>query len=270
MKEKINLYPEKIEYSWKDKKKEIILPKYLSEDLAYLIGVHIGDGTMNIYRRKNQVDYFYELCGHEINDKLFYEYVMLPLFKNLFNINAKIRQNSKGCIGINIRSKALVSYLNECLGVSLGKKEFVSIPEVILSSGLRNSLACIRGIFDTDFSLSFKKKKKLHSYPIISLNSLSDSLIFEISKILNKLEISGSIFTQLRNDRRFKCNRVQHLISISGKTNLEKWFKLIGSKNPSYISRYAVYKKFGFCPPYTNYLERRNILIGKIDPYNYY
>jgi hypothetical protein len=57
MKGKIDLYPEQIKYSWKDKQKGITLPKYLTEDLAYLIGVHIGAGFMNIYKRPNQIEY---------------------------------------------------------------------------------------------------------------------------------------------------------------------------------------------------------------------
>jgi hypothetical protein len=257
----------KIEYSWKDKKKGIILPEKMTSELAYLVGVHIGDGTMNIYQRKNQVDYFYELCGHAVNDKLFHDSIMLPLFEKLFNIETKDRANSLGCIGINIRSKAFVTFLHDCVGLPLGKKDGIDIPQTIFDSGLECLLACISGIFDTDFSLSFKNKNKtLHKYPVISLNASSQCLINTISSVLTEVGISNFTHKRVVEDSRLSKPSVQFSVTCSGEKNLIKWFNLVGSKNPSYISRYSIWRKFGFCPPNTDYLMRRKILLGQIDP----
>jgi hypothetical protein len=196
---------------------------------------------------------------------------MIHLFKKLFNIIPHSRLNSVGCIGLNVRSKAFVTYLNKCVGLPLGKKDSINIPNTILNSGLENSLACIKGIFDTDFSLTFKRKnKKFHSYPIIELKANSENLIKSINLILNSVGIYSFLMVRQTQDIRFKKDVLQNILTISGNNNLKKWFKLIGSKNPSYLSRYAVYKKFGFCPPYTNYLERKKILLGQIDPRLFY
>ncbi len=261
----------KIEYSWKDKKKGIVLPEKMTPDLAYLVGVHIGDGCMNIYKRKGQVDYYYSLCGHEINDRLFHNSIMIPLFKKLFNIEAKSRMNSPGCCMLGVRSKALVTFLNQCIGLPLGKKDKIDIPKTILDSGLENSLACIKGIFDTDFSLTFKNKNKtVHSYPIIDLKANSKSLVYSVESILSTVGFKGFIMKRRTKDKRFNKEIVQWILTISGKDNLRRWFELIGSKNPSYLSRYAVWRNFGFVPPYTDYLTRKDILLGKIDPLELY
>jgi len=79
----------KISYSWKDSVKGIILPKEISTDLCYVIGAHIGDGSMNIYRRPGQVDYYYNCTGHQINDRKWYDNVLIPLKKKLFNLDLK-------------------------------------------------------------------------------------------------------------------------------------------------------------------------------------
>ena len=272
MDKKIDLHPEQIEYSWRDKEKGITLPKYLSEDLAYLIGVHIGDGFMNIYRRPRQVEYKQSICGHWINDKDFHLSVLLPLFEKLFNYRPKTRLNCPGCQSIYFTSKAMTTFFNKCLQLPLGKKsKIIDIPEFIISAGEKYYLACIRGVFDTDFSLSFKNKNKtVHNYPIIVLDVSSQKLVFTIAKLLEQNEISNFTSKTVVNDPRFKSITKQFSVTVSGKKNLEKWFKLIGSRNPSYLSRYALYRKCGFCPPYTNYLERRDMLVGKMDPYVYY
>jgi hypothetical protein len=262
----------KIEYSWKDKKKGIILPKYLSEDLAYLVGVHIGDGSMGIYRRPRQVEYKQAICGHEINDKVFYLEILIPIFKKLFNFCPKTRVNSPGCCSIYFTSKAVTTYFNRCLNLPLGKKsKIVDIPEIIKKSNLKFQFACLRGIFDTDFVLSFKNKNQTkHNYPVIELKNNSQSLRDTISNILTLIGFSHSKFETIVEDPRFKKPSHEFALNISGKENLDKWFSIIGSRNPSYLSRYAVYKKFGFCPPNTNYLERKAMLLGKLDPYSYY
>jgi len=272
MVDKIDLHPEQIDFSWRDKEKGIVLPKYLSKDLAYLVGVHIGDGFMNIYRRPRQVEYKYELFGHEINDKDFHLSILLPLFEKLFNFRSKTRMNCPGCHSIYFNSKAVVTFFNKCLQLPLGKKsDIVDIPEFIQLAGPEYYLACIRGIFDTDFALSFKNKNKtVHNYPIIELKANSAKLIATISKLLTRVEISNFTAKKLIDDPRFKGITKQFSVTASGKKNLQKWFNLIGSRNPSYLSRYALYRKYGFCPPYTNYLERRNMLIGKLDPHGYY
>ena len=272
MDKKIDLHPEQIEYSWKDKKKGITLPKYLSEDLAYLVGVHIGDGTMGIYRRPRQVEYRNEISGHDINDKLFYSQVLVPLFKKVFNFSPKTRLNSPGCCGLYFTSKAMTTFFNQCLDLPLGKKSsIIDIPKFIQDAGPKYYLPCIGGIFDTDFILSFKNKNKtIHNYPIIELCVNSSKLVLTISKLLLANGISNFMSKRIVFDPRFKDKTTQFSVTASGKKNLQKWFHLIGSRNPSYLSRYAIYKKFGFCPPYTNYDERRRILLGKIDPRDYY
>ena len=43
--------------------------------------------------------------------------------------------------------------------------------------------------------------------------------------------------------------------------------ELVGIKNNVKLSRYSVWKKFGFCPSRLSLKQREDVLNGKIDPY---
>ena len=47
---------------------------------------------------------------------------------------------------------------------------------------------------------------------------------------------------------------------IIGKKSDNKWMRLIGFSNPKHITKIEVWKKLGYCPPRTTYLERLKIL----------
>jgi hypothetical protein len=57
----------------------------------------------------------------------------------------------------------------------------------------------------------------------------------------------------------------KHFISISGSDGLERWMRVVGIKNNVKLSRYFIWKKYGFCPSKTTFKERKDILNGKLD-----
>ena len=59
----------KIKFSKSDLNKNITLPKRITADLAEEIGLHIGDGSMNIYKKKG----LFQLRGHIRDDKKHYQ-----------------------------------------------------------------------------------------------------------------------------------------------------------------------------------------------------
>lgn len=261
-----------IEFSWKDPIKEIKLPNELTEDLAYLTGVHIADGTMNIYRRPRQVYYYYKCCGHQINEKQWYDEILAPFFKKLFNLSVNNRYLSDGTYGFSFSSKAVVTFLSQKMGFPLGKKCVIAdFPDIIKKADLKMQLACLRGVFDSDFSLTFKKKhKEFHYYPVIVLGVRSQLLISTVSELLDKIEISYCTYDRSRFDERINKVVEMKAIAISGVKNLEKWFELIGSNNFNNLSKYRIWKKYGFCPIETDVIQRKKILNGKLDPKKLY
>lgn len=67
----------------KKKNQLLILPTSYSNKLAEETGIHIGDGSMNLYKGNRYGDYSYS--GHAVDDKEFGKY-FIELMKRLYNL----------------------------------------------------------------------------------------------------------------------------------------------------------------------------------------
>ena len=69
----------KVQFSKNDHKLKIIIPDILTQQLAHLIGIQVGDGYMKIKERKSAVDYCMSYDGHSINEFDWYVEYLSPL-----------------------------------------------------------------------------------------------------------------------------------------------------------------------------------------------
>lgn len=264
-----------IDFSWADKLKEIRLPESLSEELAEDIGFHIGDGSMYL-TGPSKKSYIMRYSGNVTEDKEHYIKRIIPLKKLLFNvkINGKIlNPNSrKNEFGIVLCSKAIYNFYSKVLKIPSGNKcKTVEIPEIILDSDEKNQCSFIRGLADADFSLTFKRKSakhKMNYYPVISANFASRGLVKGMRILLEK--IGFNVVTLNSLNKRYKKYYLSHIINLNGRTNLELWIELIGFNNPKHLTKYLIWKKFGFCPPHTTLLQRKEVLAENLDPLSLY
>lgn len=158
--EDVNLSPQDI-------KEDLKLPEKPNEELAEETGIHIGDGSMNIYNGC----YLYSLRGHKEHDKKYYEEFIPDIYKNLYNLNVNIRIWSD-VIGFQKGSKGLGTFKNKIIGLPFGKKNEVGIPEFIVKK--EHFTGFLRGLFDTDGCLNFEKKSKRKT--LLSSNFFIDNL----------------------------------------------------------------------------------------------
>lgn len=261
------------EFSRKDIKRKITIPNKLTTDLAEDIGVQIGDGSIQSkFNKRGTRYYIIYFCGNITEDVPYLRYFIIPLKKRLFNLNLKLFSHKKaGTCYIKTESKALFSFYTKIIGLPFGKKIRIKIPEIILNSNKEIKAACIRGIGDTDFSLTFKNKSKNkdkpHTYPVLKFVNSSDILVKQIREILKEFGIASCIKLNYKVFLK-KTKKLYNLsyLFINGEKNLEKWMKFIGFNNPVYITKYLIWKQYGFCPPYTNLKERIEILEGFLEP----
>ncbi len=241
----------------------------INEDLAEAFGIHAGDGYLRVKERnRGEID----ISGN-IEEKGYYDDHVVPLFNKIFNLDMGGRYFSRGTYGfVNCQKEVRNVFLEA--GFPSGKKsQIVKTPDCILNSGDEKIYSkFLRGYFDTDGCLYFcnKKgggkycdfKKKFHYYPLLSVSSVSKRLIEDVVFILNRIGLPHYTY-----DYQPKNKRDNHkwVITIAGKSRLEKWMKLIGTKNPVKLSRYLVWKKFGFCPPHTTLKQREDFLNDKAD-----
>lgn len=264
----------KVEFSKIDIKNNLKIPSTLTPELSYLIGVHVGDGTMNIYRRKDGFNgHPIGYSGHLIDEEEFHVRIIKSLFKKLFNKNMSVRfdrRKNHSCINSYTNSKGIITFLNKVIGIPLGSKRDISIPKIIKQSSKEIKKEFIKGLGDTEFSLVFKKRHKdKHYYPVISLSTQSKNLQKDIIEILIEFGFNPwyiSEYPTSRNGKPLFTNQ----INLNGLNNLNLWMKEIGFNSEKHLTKYQVWKRFGFCPPYTNIIERRKILKGEIDINSYY
>ena len=255
-----------VQFSNKDKYLGITLPNYISPELAEFIGILVGDGHLNYEVRSKSRFYSITISCNFSEDMDYFRDTINPIFKKLFNANFTVIKSKKLNYFNAVKcSKSIVNFLNLNFSVPIGNKTSdIQIPRIILNSNNPIKAAFIRGLTDTDFSLSFKKRKYFHSYPVIKCSLKSKNIICQLNKILMDFGLKTSLALNEKNfDKRFNINHERHTIYLSGRNNLEKWTALIGFSNPRLYSKYLIWKNFGFCPPNTS-LKQRKQMLGKI------
>lgn len=194
----------------------------LSENLAEFIGIVLGDGCIT----KNQIT----ITLHSKDDKEYGKFVV-TLIEKLFDVPVGIYY-CKGDLAVNfsISRSELVKFCCEELGLKKGNKirQQVDIP-VWVKKNKKFSIACVRGLFDTDgcvFNHHYKVNGKYYNYKKISFTSHSIPLLQSAFKILVGIGIKARV-TKSGKD-----------IRIDGQSDVKKYFELIGSNNPKYLKKY--------------------------------
>ncbi len=194
-----------------DKQRKITIPKKLTSKLAEEIGIHLGDGTLSNKK------YYYSVRGGYAEETYYTEFV-LPLYKELFNINPPLLKRSNAC-GFEISSKGLREFKNNVLGIMVGTKTYkIKLPDCIFDSkdkDIYNSF--LRGLIDTDGCYYYNEKKQ---YPVISIGIKSIPLLKKVNEILKLLGYSPCLYEE------------SFRIHINGFPQFKKWLDEIGSSSP--------------------------------------
>ncbi|MBI2549888.1 hypothetical protein HYV83_01780 [Candidatus Woesearchaeota archaeon] len=241
---KINL--SKVSFSRNDIRLGIRLSRKMNSDLAYLLGVQIGDGYLKKVCRGTTVDYRICIDGHSINDKAFFSLILKKLIKSLFNKDVKIATTSTGTVQISFCSKAIFTFLNQSCEIPESPKTNIVIPSVVLKSSSKIKRAFLRGLADTDFSLTFKKRVKKPYYPVIYYQTSCQPLYDSARNLLD--ELGFSVTGNYRKNRRYEKFYDAYYLQISGRKQLDKWMKEIGFLSFNNLSRYESWKKLGRLP----------------------
>jgi len=257
----IRLDTSKIKLSEKDKFFGVRLPTVLDSKLAYETGVSIGDGSLCIVQDGDSLRYMINYSGNLQTELIYYEKVLKPLIESLYGKTVKVEQRRKNECRIQFTSKTIFLFKTSVLTLPVGKKYNITIPQIILQEK-KLLLSCLRGIFDTDFSLVFlKKHKDVAYYPKLRLVSISKPLIQQLEKII-KRELNLNPVTEYdirRFDPRTKKVYVSNALELNGKRSLEIWMEKVGSNNFINLAKFSLWKAFGYLPK-TSLKENINFL----------
>ena len=240
--------------------------------IAEVCGIHVGDGYLRYHSKNKEFD-----ISGSYEEQGYYDYHVVPLFNKIFKLQLKAKKfPHRRTYGFCSCNQKIISTLVK-VGFPSGKKStIISIPKIILNSNDKEVYkAFLRGYFDTDGCFTFDKKiynssyfkKRYHYYPRIMFTTCSKMLSIQLQKLFKNLSFKSRCYKYLP---KVKTENIKYNLQIVGKESLERWVKLISPKNTMKISRYLVWQKFGFCPPNTNYEQRKNILNMSLSPYSFY
>ncbi|MEK6908724.1 MAG: LAGLIDADG family homing endonuclease [Nanoarchaeota archaeon] len=167
--------------------KEVTFPDKENPHFAELYGVLLGDGCIFSDKKATSI------TGDKIVDYFYYNNFLNNLINNLFGFYPKIYTNKRErVIRCLIYSKKVAEYLNKCgfpIGVKYGSNPV--IPGYIMAN--KEAVAsCIRGLMDTDGSLSSHPNSKIMIHLSITIKSLIDS----VSQGLKMLEIKHGVYNK--------------------------------------------------------------------------
>ena len=211
--------------------------------MAYICGVLVGDGHISYRERKKTM--VIKIVGNPKDEKEFYWEVIGPKFQELFDVSLKIKyHDSKTTFGFTFFSKTIGKYLTEFIKLPEGRKyESLRVPEIFAKN--KNFLIeFIRGVFDTDGCITFKKRYKDYPYyPVISLYSRSDLFIKDISRILKNLGFRiVESYNMIKSDNRVKNGyTIISCIEMKGRSNLDLWLEKIGFYSPKHLEKIKKY-----------------------------
>ena len=196
-------------------------------------------------RREEKHDYVIKAVGNPGDEQQYYDKVITSLFKQVFGLSLKTRfLDKRKTYGFQISSKQLVTYLIEYVGLPESPKyEHMRIPSPFKKDEILLA-AFVRGVFDTDGCISFKRRHKENPYyPVLSIRSKSASFIRELQGALRTLglEAPSVLDYKLKDDRMENGFCLTSSLALSGHANLAAWLSIIGSWHPKHGEKILTY-----------------------------
>ena len=240
------------------------------------LGWYVGDGCISINKRYSE----FALTGDITEEYPFYRNIVVPSFNEIFKRYLKKpvelkKYRSVGVCGIYVFNKDFVAMLQHDFDLISGKKITITIPPCIKTE--HQKIDFLRGLYDTDGSIYFcksntKTKKEslyflFHYTPKIKIAGISKVLIEQVYEIILSLGFSPRIQKPIQQR---KNEYLMHSVILDRRKDVLMWDKNIGFNNEKHSTKIDIWKKFGFCPPYTTLQERFQILNNNLNPLIYY
>ena len=206
--------------------KEITIPGK-SEKLAELIGIVLGDGNINYFKKGKKIGtYMVRISGHRINDRDYITRYVSGLLRSLFNVEPKIIERKNNEIMVVAHSKKLVEFFVGMGLISGDKiKNQITIPKWIFKNK-DYTKSCIRGLIDTDGRI-YSLKPRYPDYYQLSFKNNNITLIKDLRKAF--LKLGYPISKVSKNNRLY----------LTQKEYISKFYKEIGSSNNKHLKRYS-------------------------------
>lgn len=135
---------------------KIYLPKRLSPDLLYFVGVVVGDGSLPIKMSGNIRKHVVSI---EKKNEIFMNDILRPLveskFQTKWTLSERKRKDGRIIWNLYKQSKPLYRFLNFVFDLPEGKKShIVRMPELVRELPVKRRIPFVAGVMDTDWGKS--------------------------------------------------------------------------------------------------------------------
>jgi len=197
--------------------------------IAEFVGIMLGDGSIGIYntRAGNKIKVHRTIkVSLDSRNKGYTNYVF-NLLKDVLRVEPKILyKKNENAVDISTHRKDRLDYVLNVIQLRLSPKwERMIIPEKYAKGNL--GLQVLKGLFDTDGHLSVFKNNGI-IYLRIEIRLCPSPAQNQINKILDEFRFRYKVQNLERGKTR---------IRISGKSQLKKWFDLVGAANPIHLNK---------------------------------
>ena len=201
-----------------------LLVKEPSKELAEIIGIMLGDGS--IYVNSLHKVYQVTISGHSEDDKEYLLNHVKPLLERVFRRKFYVKFHKKGKEIFLINQEKDVVFTLQSYGFPAGNKVVnnVGIPDWIFNSK-KFLKSCIRGLIDTDGSVCPITGRK---YPYIWFKTRVPNLRRTFSRAMKILGFKLSKWSKRSTSQTY----------IGKKSLVLKYFREIRFNNPKHIKRF--------------------------------
>ena len=197
------------------------------KELAEFVGILLGDGSLCLKDGKVNTNNRLKITLNTKDDAEYITYVK-NLIKELFEIEPKIKQRSyeENTTDIFLFRKEIILFLINEIGLKLSPKwDRAVIPKKFLTNDLE--LYTLRGYFDTDGSLVTTNNNGT-IYPRLEMKVCPSPMQAQFIDILRKYDF---------NFGAYNIGKGKVRIQLNGKSQLNKWIKLVGFSNEKHIKK---------------------------------
>ncbi len=209
----------------------INIPTHWTEDLAYLLGYAVGDGSytnhskrLDLHMHNTEAPELLEVFSHLTRSVLGHECTL------------KRRAGTQHC-WVSIFAAPFQRLLQQ-LGLQPEKGVAKHVPEPIFRAPKEITAAFLRGLFDADGTVSNPSQR-----PMISLSSISERLIREVQLLLLQFGIFSSITVYSATEKNLRTTPLRY-ITVAGQERVYRSkhdvYKLCITSYPC-IERFARY-----------------------------
>lgn len=198
---------------------KILFPSKITDNLAYFIGLILGDGTLAGNSLNQKGNWTVSIVFDDIEHRKVFDEITFQLFGVLPKNRKDKRKNAYYS---TLHSKPLHWILRSFFNMHNGfKANKISIPKAILESkNQKLKVAILQGLFDSDGTIT----KAGH----VQFGSASKIIVEQMSQILNELEVTHSLATWIKNEKALPL----HSIRIRRKSSVIRFAQQIGFRHP--------------------------------------